>query len=136
MEDLIQKNTPISLHTVQAKARSLVKNLKSRAGCDNEEEFPASNGWFSRFKKRFALHNVRITGEAGSSDVVGAQKFSDSFETLVKQEGYIPEQIFNVDETGLQWKRMPNRTYIHQEAKQMPGFKAFKDRLTLLLGGN
>ena len=27
-------------------------------------------------------------------------------------------------------------TYIHKEAKTMPGFKSFKDRVTLLLGGN
>lgn len=136
MEDLIQKNTPMSLHTVQAKARSLFQSLKSRAGDDYAEDFQASTGWFKRFKKRFALHNVHVTGEAGSADEDGAKKFVDSFDSLIKEEGYLPEQIFNVDETGLQWKRMPNRTYIHQEAKRMPGFKAFKDRLTLLLGGN
>jgi hypothetical protein len=31
---------------------------------------------------------------------------------------------------------MPQRTYISKEEKTMPGFKAVKDRLTLLLGGN
>ncbi|XP_066957407.1 tigger transposable element-derived protein 1-like [Macrobrachium rosenbergii] len=31
---------------------------------------------------------------------------------------------------------MPERSYIYQEEKSMPGFKASKDRLTLLLGGN
>jgi hypothetical protein len=86
---------------------------------DYAENFQASTGWFKCFKKRFALHNVRVTGEAGRADEDGAQKFVDS-----------------LDETGLQWKRMPNRMYIHQEAKRMPGFIAFKDRLTLLLGGN
>ncbi|XP_064083041.1 tigger transposable element-derived protein 1-like [Macrobrachium nipponense] len=55
---------------------------------------------------------------------------------MITDEEYLPEQIFNVDETGLFWKRMPERTYIHKEASSMPGFKAFKDRLTLLLGGN
>jgi hypothetical protein len=64
------------------------------------------------------LHNVRVTGEAGSADEDGAQKSVDSFDSLIK-EGYLPEQIFNVDETGLQWKRMPNRTYLHQEARSI-----------------
>jgi hypothetical protein len=44
--------------------------------------------------------------------------------------------VFNVDETGLFWKRMPPRSYIAKEEKSMPGYKAAKDRLTLLLGAN
>lgn len=31
---------------------------------------------------------------------------------------------------------MPERTFIHKEAKSMPDFKAFKDRITLLFGGD
>jgi hypothetical protein len=31
---------------------------------------------------------------------------------------------------------LPERTFIHKEAKSMPGFKAFEDRITVLLGGN
>nr|XP_033793496.1 NACHT, LRR and PYD domains-containing protein 3-like [Geotrypetes seraphini] len=99
----------------------------------------ADRGPFSvviRFKNRFQLHNVRVTGEAVSADEEGAKKFVDSLEEIIKVESFPAEQIFNVDETGLYWKRMPGRTYIHKEAKSMPGFKAHKDRLTLLLGGN
>lgn len=31
---------------------------------------------------------------------------------------------------------MPKRTFIHNMAKSMPGFKDFKDRVTVFLGGN
>lgn len=48
----------------------------------------------------------------------------------------VSKQIFNADETGLFWKRMPSRTYIAEEEKSCPGFKAAKDRFTLLLSGN
>ena len=34
------------------------------------------------------------------------------------------------------WKKMPNRTYISQEKKALPGHRPMKDRLTLLLCGN
>ena len=46
------------------------------------------------------------------------------------------QQVFNVDETGLFWKRMPARTYISKEEKCAPGFKAAKDHMTRLLGVN
>jgi len=46
-----------------------------------------------------------------------------------------PDLVFNVNETGLYWKKLPPRNYISREEKLAPGFKASKDRLTLLLGG-
>jgi hypothetical protein len=39
------------------------------------------------------------------------------------EENYLPEQIFNMDETSLFWKEMPRKTFIHKEAKSTPGFK-------------
>ena len=136
MEDQIQKRTPLSLLTVQSKARSLFDTLKERAGKDYTQTFIASTGWFKRFKRRFNLHSVRVTGESASADVKGAEGYVKSLDKIITEGGYQPEQIFNVDETALLWKKMPDRSYIHQEAKTMPGFKAHKDRLTLLLGGN
>lgn len=53
----------------------------------------------------------------------------------VIEGGYISKQVFNVDETGLNWKWMPERTYVSQEEKLTSGFKAANDRVTLL-GGN
>ena len=41
-----------------------------------------------------------------------------------------------MDETGLYWKRRPDRSYISKEEKLIPSYKAAKDRLTLLFGGN
>jgi len=42
---------------------------------------------------------------------------------------------FKFDETGLFWKKMPSRTHMHKSAKQAPVFRAWKDRLTLVLCG-
>ena len=41
-----------------------------------------------------------------------------------------------MDETGLQWKKVPERTYITREEKCSLGFSVFKDRSTLLVGAN
>jgi len=40
--------------------------------------------------------------------------------------------VFNCDEIGLFWKRMPLRTYITKEETTLPGHKSMKGRLALL----
>lgn len=86
-------------------------------------------------KKRFKLHNVSLSGEAASADKIMADQFVEQFPAKFLSE-YSLQQIINVDETGLMWKRMPRRTFIAQFMKSVPGSKACKERLTLLLGGN
>jgi len=48
----------------------------------------------------------------------------------------LPEQTLNTDETSIFWKQMTERTFIHKEAKSVQGFKALKERITVLLGDN
>jgi hypothetical protein len=62
-----------------------------------EKIFRLVLGGLCVLNKKFALHNIRVIGEAGSADEDEAQKFVDSFDSLIK-EGYLPEQIFSVDE--------------------------------------
>ncbi|UYV77857.1 hypothetical protein LAZ67_15002600 [Cordylochernes scorpioides] len=64
------------------------------------------------------------------------EDYIKTFSDLIKAQGYISQQVFNCDETGLFWKKMPNRTYITAEEKMMPGHKPMKDRLTLALCAN
>ncbi|GIX79431.1 hypothetical protein CDAR_228661 [Caerostris darwini] len=65
-----------------------------------------------------------------------AEDYIKTFSDLIKAQGYISQQVFNCDETGLFWKKMPNRTYITAEEKMMPRHKPMKDRLTLALCAN
>jgi len=44
--------------------------------------------------------------------------------------------VFNCDETGPFWNKMPMRAYITEEEKALTGHKPMRDRLTLLLCGN
>nr|XP_006128720.1 tigger transposable element-derived protein 1-like [Pelodiscus sinensis] len=137
IEDQNQRNVPLSLLVIQAKAKSLYDNLKIDQGEGSQTEtFTASQGWFDQFKKRYHLHNIKMSDEATSADIAAAKIFSHYLKKIIAEGGYTPKQVFNVDETGLYWKRMPEQTYISQEEKTAPGFKAAKDRLTLLLGGN
>ncbi|UYV78607.1 hypothetical protein LAZ67_16002133 [Cordylochernes scorpioides] len=102
----------------------------------SEESFKASRGWFENFKKRSGIHSVVRYGEAASSDMKAAEDYIKIFSDLIKAQGYISQQVLNCDETGLFWKKMPNRTYITAEEKMMPGHKPMKDRLTLALCAN
>ena len=40
-----------------------------------------------------------------------AESYPEQLKKLIEDKGYLPEQVFNADETGLYWKRMPKRTY-------------------------
>ncbi|XP_007434210.1 histone-lysine N-methyltransferase SETD2 isoform X2 [Python bivittatus] len=135
IEDQIQKRMPVGLLLIQAKARSIFQTLKERAGEECTETFTASRGWFMRFQRRFNYHSAHASGEAAGVEEV-AQRFLNELDDIIAEGNYLPGQIFNVDETGLFWKAMPERTYIHREAQAMPGYKALQDRVTLLLGGN
>ncbi|KAI6651914.1 Tigger transposable element-derived protein 1-like [Oopsacas minuta] len=117
MEHQWQRHVGLSLMLIQEKAKSILEDFKAKTGESAEEEtFAASMD--------------------ASADKVAAEKFPVILEDIINASGYAPQQIFNVDKTGLFWKQMPQKTYISREEKTMPGFKAAKDRLTLMLDGN
>jgi len=77
-----------------------------------------------------------VSGESASVDVKAAEEFLETPVKLIVEENYLPEQSFNMDETSLFWKQIPERTFTHKEAKSLPDFKALKNRIIALLGDN
>lgn len=144
IEDNNKKHIGMDTRIIQSKALSIFNQLKEKSQIGKDKEgiggksssFVASKGWFDKFKKRYNFHNIKFMGEAASADVGAASEFVRSLRIHLKDNGYSTQQVFNADETGLFWKRLPSRTFISKEEKTTPGFKCSKDRLTLLFCGN
>lgn len=62
-----------------------------------------------------------------SADVNATEELLETLDKVIVEENYLSEQIFNIDE-NLFWERMPERTFIHKEAKPMPSFKVLRTR--------
>lgn len=134
IEEQKQRDLPISTLLIQDKARRLFTQLQHEQGAGAQAEtFGASNDWFARFKSR---HNVLLTDEPAVADAQAAVCYSVVLCTILEEGHYSPHQVFSVDETGLFWKRLPERMLLALERAAGPGPKAPKDHLTLLLGCN
>uniref|UniRef100_A0A8C7WWU1 DDE-1 domain-containing protein n=1 Tax=Oryzias sinensis TaxID=183150 RepID=A0A8C7WWU1_9TELE len=83
------------------------------------DEFRASKGWFDRFVRRYQIRSAIFHGEAASADTDAAANYPETFKQLIMENGYKPEQVLNMDET---------------DEMKAPGFKAQKDRFTLMCG--
>ncbi|XP_038598124.1 tigger transposable element-derived protein 1-like [Tachyglossus aculeatus] len=125
-----RRRVPVNQAVISAKARSLHEALRERLGDGAKEEPPfcASHGWFARFKRR--------AGRPAGPAAAAASAYRAELAGLIAGGGYGARQVFNVDETGLFWKKLPDSTSLAREEKRAPGRKPAKDRLTLLLGGN
>ena len=78
------------------------------------------------------LCDIKEQGEAGSADAEAAGSDSEIVARVINEGGYTKQWIFSVDETTFFWKKIPPQL----ERRSVPGFKASKDRLTVLLGAN
>ncbi|XP_058810027.1 tigger transposable element-derived protein 1-like [Phymastichus coffea] len=134
LQDLIHKKIPVSTAAIRDQAIQYHNYLITKY--ERNDEFNASKGWFGNFKTRYSLHSLKFSGESASTDHEAARHFPPILQETISEKKYVLDQIFNCDETGLFWKRMPNRTWIAKEEKRAPGFKVAKDRFTLLFCAN
>lgn len=75
-----------------------------------------------------------VQGEEGAVDVGELTDWQTS--VLRKELGkYEPKDVFNLDETGLFWKLLPNKTMAFKGERCTAGKKS-KERLTVVVGAN
>uniref|UniRef100_A0A8C4RFE6 HTH CENPB-type domain-containing protein n=1 Tax=Erpetoichthys calabaricus TaxID=27687 RepID=A0A8C4RFE6_ERPCA len=121
---------PISGPVIQAQAEKLYKEIH---GPDADPEFTVLSGWLKRWKQQHGISQVKINGEIKSADTVAAEEFIPKFQQFIEEQQLTEEMIYNVDETGLYYKILPDRTLAMKKDKtSKEGYKQIKDRVTML----
>ena len=135
----------VKLEGMALKIKSEMLN-KGVSSCKDQKEFIAlkkfkcSRGYLQKYLKRCAGNNgksMRLHGEGGSCDDDYLQKESvkKKLDELKKMTSNFPlERIWNMDETGLLYKKLPDRTYVadFEDEEETRGVDDQpKDRLTI-----
>lgn len=100
-------------------------------------QFKASTGWLKNFKHRHGIRELNIEGEkmsAASGEAVDA--FKIKFQKMLDEKGLTRDQVYNADETGLNYKALPTKTLASLSEKYAPGFKMQKQRITVMVCAN
>ncbi|XP_030759600.1 jerky protein homolog-like [Sitophilus oryzae] len=121
-----EKNLPVTGLMIQEKAKLLHNEYKESS------PFHASSGWLQKYKRRFGIRYLKISGEKLSSQPELVHPFKRNLEVKIKDLQLSEDQICNADQTGLCWKLLPGKTYVAREEKTAPGRKTEKHRVTFL----
>jgi hypothetical protein len=63
------------------------------------------------------LHNLKISGEAASAENYAASTYPAQLNQLIEEGGYCARQVFNADETGLFWKKIPAKLSLRRRRR-------------------
>lgn len=85
-----------------------------------------SNGWLAGFKARHGIKEYKRHGESGSIDEAEVMAAIALIQARIAQ--YPLDDQYNCDETGLYYKRVPDRTLA---TSQIAGLKVDKARLSI-----
>lgn len=135
VEDCAKHSDPLCQWQIQTEARELVRSIELQYYSGNQHlvsNFVASDGWFRRFCDRHQVKHVKFYGESALVNKNVVIDFVSQFEVIAN--GYHPHLIFNFDECGLFWRKMPTGGYTTSSIPTVPGHKPNKVRVTLLVG--
>ena len=109
----------------------LIEKAKTYGNQLGVQDFAYSKGWLQKFKKRHVISKHVAHGEADSADPVavsqGRLQLQEDLAT------YDPQDIYNMDETGLFYRLLPNSTLA---TGPVSGKKKQKERITVALCAN
>nr|XP_033328275.1 jerky protein homolog-like [Megalopta genalis] len=114
------------------KATELKQNFPSCSG------FKASRGWLTKFKRR---HDIRLLNmyqeETADDDSIDADAaFLANFRKTMEKENVGPENVYNMEVSGLVWKALPTRTAAGKKGNNLVDAKPRRSRITIGLCAN
>ncbi|XP_039448177.1 tigger transposable element-derived protein 1-like isoform X2 [Culex pipiens pallens] len=103
LEDMRAKRLPVWSTKICAKAVQIYEAI-GELGYEDSAEFLASFGWFTRFRKKYGLAEVRPHADRVPPIEV---EFLASVKNMIRDGGFSREQIFMAERTTFWWKRFP-----------------------------
>ena len=122
---------PISGPILCEKAIQLSKKLFGEG-----HKFVANEGWKWRFCDRHGIRSISSQGEKSAADTDAAVDFVPRFRAVIESRNISLDQIFNCDETGLNFRLLPEKTLAASFERSVDGRKKSKKRVTLNVCSN
>ena len=125
--DARARDIPINGSILAEKSEALAKLMK-------KDDFKATDGWLSRWKKRQNIGFKRLHGESKDADTTAADNWvSNVLPGLLRD--YDANDIYNADETALYFRALPDGTLAFK-SESSGGSKKSKERVTVLVATN
>ncbi|UYV80404.1 TIGD4 [Cordylochernes scorpioides] len=118
-----QNNIPVSGALVKEKAKEISVSL-------GVENFKCSDGWLWRFQRRNTIASLVVSGEINKVSEETVTDWLTKFEEIKNE--YKDEDIFNIDETGVFYNLLPDRSLDFYGTK-CHGTSKSKERLMVVL---
>lgn len=112
------------------------KALQFNEQLNGPRDFKASSGWLKNFKSRHGIRELDIQGEKLSSDLAAGRTFIEKFIKDALEKGYSRDDVYNADETGVNWRALPRKSLASRREQSAPGFKVSKERITAMVCAN
>ncbi len=106
----------------------LIEKAKVIAEKLGNESFKGSNGWLGKWKARYNIKRFKICGESGDVQGVTVDSWKERLPELIT--GYAKEDVWNMDETGVFWRALPDSGF-GRIGKECKGGKKSKQRITV-----
>jgi hypothetical protein len=133
IDSMCRANLPVPPSPAIAKAKSITSSLSIP-----KTDFKASWQWLSRFKVRRGLQKMLLHEEGAkvNKSNLGLLAALDDLYVIIAQ--YDPENVYNMDETGLFFRLLPRYSLLmpDEDISTTRGKKKSKDRVSLIVCAN
>jgi hypothetical protein len=116
----------------------VIQKAKSMATDMSIEGFKASWQWLHKFRQRKGIKSVMLHGEGAEVDKENPELLHALSKLYEKISKYEPENVYNMDETGLFFRLLPRYSMLlpNENVDTTRGKKKSKDRISLVVCAN